>query len=180
MKTTIAGLTTLLLLAPLALYADHDDDDEHERGRGARAGRAAVLPPSEGLTQYRAECGSCHLAYPPGMLPARSWSRILEGLGDHFGENAELSPAAVASLTDWLRKNAAESGTHPRSKKVLKSAQGTTPLRISELRFIQREHAELAAAVWQRPAVKTVANCGACHLDAEQWSFSEHRIEIPR
>lgn len=177
MKTIIA-LTTLLLLAPLTLYADHDDDDDNgKRGRGARS---AQLPPSEGLTQYRAECGSCHLAYPPGMLPARSWSRILEGLGDHFGENAELAPAVQASLTDWLRKNAAESGTHPRSAKVIKSARGTTPLRISELRFIQREHAELSAEVWKRPAVKTVANCGACHLDAEQWSFSEHRIEIPR
>jgi len=177
MKTTIA-LTTLLLLAPVALYADDDDDDGDQRGRAARVTKQ--LPASEGLTQYRAECGSCHLAYPPGMLPARSWSRILEGLGDHFGENAELDAATRASLGDWLSKNAAESGTHPRSRKVLKSAQGTTPLRISDLRFIQKEHAEVNAAVWKRPAVKTVANCGACHLDAEQGSFSEHRIEIPR
>ena len=64
MKTTIAGLTILLLLAPVALYADHDDDDDDDkRGRAARV--TPQLPPSEGLTQYRAECGSCHLAYPP-------------------------------------------------------------------------------------------------------------------
>ncbi len=180
MRTIIIIATTTLLFLPAWLYADDDDDDDDER-RGSRVAAVSQrFPTSAGLTQYQAECGSCHLAYPPGMLPKGSWVRLLDGLADHFGENAELDPEVRTSLGIWLGKNAAEQGTHSTSKKVLKSARGESPLKISELRFIKKEHDEIDPAVFKRPAVKTVANCGACHLDAEQWSFSERRIEIPR
>lgn len=179
--TIITLLATLGLCAlPAWLYADDDDDDEGERVGHRGPAATQRLPPSPGLTQYQAECGSCHLAYPPGMLPAGSWVRLLGGLNDHFGENAELDPKVREALSTWLAANAAEQGTHSTSRKVLKSARGDTPLRISDLRFIRHEHDEVDPAVFRRPAVKTVANCGACHLDAEQWSFSERRIEIPR
>lgn len=175
---TIITIIATTFLVPAWLYADDDDDDEHRGPKGASASQR--LPASAGLTQYEAECGACHLAYPPGMLPARSWARLLEGLDDHFGENAELDPEVRVSLGRWLEENAAERGTHSTSRKALKSARGDTPLRISDLRFIRHEHDELEPAIFRRPAVKTVANCGACHLDAAQWSFSERRIEIPR
>ncbi|RME83879.1 MAG: hypothetical protein D6771_05205 [Zetaproteobacteria bacterium] len=41
---------------------------------------------------YQEACGECHFAYFPGLLPARSWKRLMEpkNLENHFGENAEL------------------------------------------------------------------------------------------
>jgi hypothetical protein len=45
---------------------------------------------------FRAECGSCHLAYPPGLLPAASWQRIMIRLEGHFGDDASLDPATAA------------------------------------------------------------------------------------
>jgi hypothetical protein len=100
-------------------------------------------------------------------------------LDHHFGQNAELDPQATAALTQWLVANAAEAGTHPLSRKVLRSLDGTAPLRISEVPFITREHRELRPSVWSRPAVAGVANCGACHTGAEQGDFDEDRISIP-
>jgi hypothetical protein len=35
-------------------------------------------------------CGSCHMAFPPQMLPARSWTAIMDGLDKHLGENVVL------------------------------------------------------------------------------------------
>lgn len=166
--TLIATITIVFL--PTWLYADDEEDHGDERGRRGSP-VSQLLPASAGLTQYQAECGACHLAYPPGMLPVASWVRLLDGLADHFGENAELDPETRASLLSWLGKNAAEQGTHSTSRKVLKSARGDPPLRISELRFIRHEHDEIDPTVFKRPAVKTVANCGACHRDAEGWSF---------
>ena len=29
---------------------------------------------------WKSECGSCHVAYPPGLLPAASWRAIMAGL----------------------------------------------------------------------------------------------------
>ncbi|MDH5218993.1 MAG: diheme cytochrome c, partial [Gammaproteobacteria bacterium] len=39
---------------------------------------------------YKEECSACHMAYQPGLLPARSWEKMMDNLADHFGENAEL------------------------------------------------------------------------------------------
>ncbi|MCC7074565.1 MAG: diheme cytochrome c [Deltaproteobacteria bacterium] len=129
---------------------------------------------------YQTECGACHLAYPPELLPARSWTRLMGGLDDHFGQNAELDAAEQATMTRWLERNAAEHSPRSLARRVLRDSQGQTPLRISELRFIEREHDEVSPQVWRRPAVGSVANCAACHRGAEKGSFSEHDIRIPR
>ena len=41
---------------------------------------------------YAKECGSCHFAYLPGTLPARSWYAVMQGSDNHFGESLSLSP----------------------------------------------------------------------------------------
>jgi len=35
---------------------------------------------------WREECGSCHLAFHPTLLPARSWARLMQEQNTHFGE----------------------------------------------------------------------------------------------
>ena len=41
---------------------------------------------------WKAECGSCHAAYPPGLLPAPSWRAVMAGLDRHFGTDATIIP----------------------------------------------------------------------------------------
>ena len=43
-----------------------------------------------------------------------------------------------------------------------------------------REHDEVPAATWKLPAVKSAANCAACHTQADQGDFNEHNVRIPR
>jgi hypothetical protein len=38
----------------------------------AQANSKAPVAPL--LPQYKQECAACHLAYPAGMLPAKSWA----------------------------------------------------------------------------------------------------------
>ena len=52
------------------------------------------------------ECGTCHMAYPPEMLPIRSCQKIMSGLVDHFGENAALSETVRADIEAYLLANA--------------------------------------------------------------------------
>lgn len=130
---------------------------------------------------WRAECGSCHGAYHPGLLPERSWRALMGKLDDHFGENAALDAATQRTITDFLVAHAADRGESRRSAKITQSiANGETPTRISTLNWFVRKHHEVSPATWKRPAIGSAANCTACHPGAEKGDFSERAIRIPR
>ena len=121
--------------------------------------------------KWKSECCGCHVAYPPGMLPAESWRAIMSGLDKHFGSDASMDTASVSEITAFLEKNAS-------SKKY--SASGKPLLRITETRLFKSEHSEVSASVWKNPKVKSPANCGACHTKAESGDFNEDDVKIPR
>jgi mono/diheme cytochrome c family protein len=134
----------------------------------ARAdGRAIVTP----LPQYVQECGSCHLAFPPGALPAQSWQRLMRDLPNHFGTDASVDAATRKALTDWLTANA---GTWKRV------AEAPPQDRITTTAWFRRKHDEVAPATFKRTSVKSPANCAACHPRAEQGDFDDDRVRIPR
>jgi hypothetical protein len=120
---------------------------------------------------YRAECGSCHVAYPPGLLGADAWRTIMNGLDKHFGTDASIEPGIAAEISAFLERNAG-TGRRPQDPPA--------SLRITESRWFVGEHNEVPAATWKRPAVKSAANCAACHTLAEQGDFRERNIRIPR
>jgi hypothetical protein len=123
------------------------------------------------LPAYQQECASCHLAYPPGALPAASWQRLMSDLPHHFGTDASLDPATVQQVSGWLAANAGS----------WKRVAGAPPEdRISRSDWFIRKHREVAPTTWRLPAVKSPANCVACHGGAEQGDFDEDRVRIPR
>ena len=127
------------------------------------------------LAAYTQECAACHLAYPPGLLPAASWQGLMTHLPKHFGVDASLDPAMQKSLAAWLVANA---GSY---KKVAREAAAAPPQdRISRSAWFVREHREISSAVWKRPAVGSAAQCAACHSGAEAGQFSEHDVKVPQ
>lgn len=130
--------------------------------------------------QYGEECGACHFAYPPGLLPARSWEKLLSNLSDHFGENAELDADVAQSLNAYLTKNAADKVRGRLSASFAKSAAKSTPLRITEVPYFKRAHREVPQRlVKDNPEVKSFSKCQICHTRAAEGSFSENEIDIP-
>lgn len=128
---------------------------------------------------YVAECGACHMAYHPSLLPAASWATMLATLDDHFGENASLDAATTARITDWLTAHAAETADTKPAYRLARTAPDA-PLALTETPFWKRVHGDLPDALFQRPAVGSRANCAACHGDAESGLFSPFAISIPK
>lgn len=123
----------------------------------------------------KAECGSCHMAFSPQFLPRRSWQKLIDTLSDHFGENATLAEDQRKAVLAYLLANA---GDAPRAGSIgrkftssIPAAQ--TPLRITEVPRWIREHREVQAARWADPAVKSKANCEACHKLAAQGIYED-------
>jgi len=171
LKSSVMGLIAVAVVGvSLFAYAD-----EYEW----RLSREDVKP--VGNQTYLAECGSCHFAYQPGLLPQRSWEQLMTSLDDHFGENAELAPETLKQLTDYLVANAAEHSPARVSKAITASVPADqVPLRISELRYIRRQHDELPARVVRdNPEVGSLAKCAACHTGAAEGSYDEHAVRVP-
>lgn len=125
-----------------------------------------TVPPS-----YLQECGACHTAYPPGMLPAASWRRIMDGLADHYGSDASLTPTEAAPITAWLQQYA---GTWRRV-----SRDAPPQDRITRSEGFLRKHRKIDVAVWSLPSVRSPAQCAACHTRADEGRFSEHELRPP-
>lgn len=139
-------------------------------GIGAALADGGRVMPGQVPPAYLQECAACHVAYPPGMLPARSWQRIMGGLDRHFGSDASLDAAAVKQLDAWLR---AYAGTYKRG------AEEPPQDRITRSAWFERKHRKVEPAVWQLPSVKSAANCAACHTGAEQGRYDDDALRLP-
>lgn len=130
---------------------------------------------------YKEECGSCHFAYPAGLLPKASWQQIMASLDKHFGDNAELDPQTEKAILGYLSGNSAESSSYRRSRKILRSLRnGKIPARITEIPYIKHEHDEVPQRLVQgNKQVQSFSHCDRCHKNATQGSFSEKDIDIP-
>jgi hypothetical protein len=121
------------------------------------------------------ECSACHMLYPAGLLPARSWAAITANLTDHFGDNAELDAATTQRVADYLVANAADSAKG--SGRVLRGLGSTVvPTRITELPWWTRKHEKkdrVAPATLARKGAKFKGDCKACHADAERGIFDD-------
>lgn len=139
----------------------------------AQAGGSHYFPPvADPLVKE--ECGSCHLAFAPSMLPASGWIKLMGNLNNHFGDDATVDPARAVKITDYLVSNAADTGGRRYSDKLLRGVSTTgAPLRITELPKWVREHRKVADWEWKNKDVRTRANCTACHKDAERGYYDE-------
>lgn len=202
MKTTkeIMLNVTVMTLAVLAsmtfstttLCADDDDDRyEHRRyyehgernyGHGERSAfkQNTGMQPMDPL--YKKECGACHFAYQPGLLPKRSWDKMMADLADHFGTDASLEPADVAKIKGYLDSYAADSGKagYRHYQKLNRSIHpADAPQRISEIPYFVKEHRGIPLRAINQDAVKSLAHCRKCHTTADKGYYGERGINIP-
>ena len=172
MKKFLLGATTIATLSISSLIALTIPNAWAERTP------EVVLVDNEA---YKTECGSCHMAYSPGLLPSQSWYKVMANLAQHFGENAELEPALVQQLTDYLTAQAADKSDYRRSQKIMSSLKGEQVVeRITDTPYFIREHHEIPPRLFKdNPAVASLSQCNACHAKAEQGSFNEDEVRIP-
>ncbi|MFD2174814.1 diheme cytochrome c [Rhodobacter lacus] len=163
----MTGITRAVLLLAAALAAapacaegwGEEEGEHHSRSRGA----GAPADPA-----FLAECSACHMAFPPGFLPARSWQAMMADLGNHFGEDASLDTAPRDQIEAYLVANAADAGNGRRRD----PAPGLTPLRISGLPWFVHEHGREVSAA-RKAKAGSMSNCTACHRGAAQGYFED-------
>ena len=185
-KWTFLFLTALWVTGMMfhSALADHDEDDGREKhqqeyGKESKHDREKHLPPVNNES-YKTECGACHFAYQPGLLPSGSWKKIMNNLPDHFGETVDLAPDSRKEIEEYLATNGAENCPAKRSRKIMKSLRGMTPLRITDIPYIQEKHDDISSQVFKREAIGSFSNCSACHTTAAKGIYDDDDVTIPK
>jgi hypothetical protein len=182
-KLLITTSTAALILAlALGLRAGEHGEreyehEEHRAGHGP-AGAATNDPRAQ---LYRTECGDCHLAFPPTLLPAGSWRAVMAGLEDHFGDNAELDPTTAREITGFLVQQAAGPGSGEYGERSWRATRDRTPpLRITETDYFRGQHHEIPQSmITANQEIKSFSRCESCHGRADQAIFDEDEVRIP-
>lgn len=95
---------------------------------------------------------------------------MMERLDKHFGGNAALEPKVAKEILGFLQDNA---GT------AWSGRSSDSGLRIADTLRFTRKHRRVPNKIWFDAAVKSRANCTACHVDAELGEWPERGIRIP-
>ena len=143
--------------------------------------------PADAPPAFQAECASCHLAFPPQLMAAENWKRVMASLDRHYGDNASLEEKTRRAIEDFLVRNAGKpskvgaGGTASAGSAAsmgTAGASGELP-RLTTSPWFKRKHHQVPRADWSHAKVKSPANCAACHTRAEQGSYREREIVMP-
>lgn len=109
-----------------------------------------------GKELYLENCGSCHVALPPEVMPTETWRRLLLEPEQHYGQQLPLLIGPVVLVMwDYLR-------TFSRShvdKELI-------PYRVTESRYFKALHPQVDLPHPVRPAT-----CAVCHPGATDYNY---------
>ncbi|HEX4522903.1 MAG TPA: hypothetical protein VH704_05235 [Casimicrobiaceae bacterium] len=182
MQAKCAVGAVLLLLVTGSVEAAHGYYDTTAYPNGGFAPAADA--------KYQSECGTCHFAYLPGLLPARSWEALLKKPDEHFGEALALDPETLRHIRDYLSANAGDRADFTGPKQFLyRLPDDSTPLRITGMRMFKHYHSSVVFKMGLAPGLnnvrdfspqarKALLDCGNCHEKAAAGSFAQREIII--
>ncbi len=139
---------------------------------------ASGFVPMKANAAWASECGDCHIAYHPSLLPRSSWRQIMAGLEDHFGEDASLDEDTKAEITAFLNEYASERWDSEAANELRKT-DTQKPLWITASPYWKQRHGDLEAEIFKRKTIGSKGNCLACHKDAASGRFNDEEISIP-
>ena len=167
----------------LCLLIDHGVTlalaDKHHHNKSKQNHSKYFTVPQNNL--YNDNCGDCHLAYPPNLLPADSWRKIIGNKAEHNGEELNFDKSITDALLVYLEANAADSSNSKLARKIMKSLGSDKPLRITHIPYIIHKHKDddIPAGVFERKSVGSFSNCNSCHPGAASGYFDDDNVRIP-
>ena len=157
LERLVAGAAVIALIAALEAAFGLARSDPEPPG--------PLEPGNAGAPAELKQCGDCHMVFPSRMLPSRSWAAILSKMDDHFGEDAAIPKKDLDVIRDFLTWHAADSPDATARERHFLSAllPNSTPLRITAMPWWNQMHADFNFDGVKHSAVKSAANCLACH-----------------
>ncbi|MGB7441233.1 MAG: cytochrome C [Coleofasciculaceae cyanobacterium] len=133
-------------------------DQPLAQGTTAVIGTVDPVPERYQLGQelYLKNCGSCHIALPPQVMPSETWRQLLLDLDQHYGQKLEsiFSPSLLM-MWNYLRD----------FSRPLKEEEAI-PYRVKESRYFKALHPRV-----DFPEPARLTTCVSCHSGASEYDY---------
>ena len=126
---------------------------------------------------YLSECGDCHTPYHPALRTAGTWDQLMDGLEDHYGEDASLDNETTAAITAYLIHNSARTFDTEAANRI--GRMQTPSMRMTDTPYWKKRHRDIKPAVFRSKGIGSKINCNSCHKDAASGRFDDVNIDIP-
>jgi len=126
---------------------------------------------------YVSECGDCHHAYHPSLRTGETWRTMMNGLENHYGEDASIDRETATVITSYLEKNHA--GTFDTEAAHRVGRMETPSLRMTDTPYWKARHRDIDPSVFRLRNVGSKVNCNGCHKDAASGRFDDVKIRLP-
>ncbi|MFA7083107.1 MAG: cytochrome b/b6 domain-containing protein [Arcobacteraceae bacterium] len=123
------------------------------------------------------ECASCHILYPPEILPQHSWVALMNNLSDHFGDDASLEEDEHQNILNFLLQNSAETSSKKFSFKFSNSIGNNDIIAVTLTDYWKKKHKKIPKEVFLHKEVKSKANCKACHDNIEKGLIENDKVK---
>ena len=160
---------TLAIITPLYLFSTNNI---------LMSSKYKKIDYEQELEVFVEECASCHIIYPPHLLPKNAWNKIMDNLEEHFGDDASIDKDSNKIIREYLLKNSAQNSKKQVSINVLNTY--IEEIAISENKYWKDVHKNLEKSLFKSKKVKTKSNCKACHTNFENGIIENRDIDIPK
>jgi len=138
---------------------------------------SSAIPKLSFPASYKTECGDCHDAYHPSLRTAETWKTMIDGLSNHYGEDASLDDETMTSIGTFLTTSSANKFDTEAAHRV--GRKETPSMRMTDTKFWKKKHRKIAEPIFKQKTVGSKINCMACHGDALSGRFDDQNIQIP-
>ena len=124
------------------------------------------------------ECASCHILYPPHLLPQKAWNKMMDNLEEHFGDDASVDDSSNKIIRKYLLNNSSETSNKQASVYIMKEYMNE--IAISDTSYWKDIHKNINKKIFQSKKIRTKSNCKACHTNFENGLIENEDINIPK
>lgn len=125
---------------------------------------------------YQNECASCHIGYAPYLLPRIAWEKMMSDLENHFGDDASFE--GEDEVLGFLVRHSSEN--YANKFRVSLARESSDEMAISNRAFFKLAHQNLQGSIFSAEAIKSKANCNACHENIEMGLWGKSGIDFDK
>jgi hypothetical protein len=122
------------------------------------------------------------MTFPPSRLTKAAWTKIMDDLSNHFGDDATLDAKKVDHIKAYLLSEALDRKNDIRTKMRLKAwaKKGIVdPIRIVDTPEWIGEHKSNRFRTMQQDVGFMGSNCSKCHLNGERGQYESFKDRYP-